>query len=205
MTTPEFGAVVVCGGQSSRMGSPKALLPFGNEVMLQRIVRIVREAVAGPIVVVAAPGQSLPSLPTDVQMTIDEREGRGPLEGLRAGLKQLVGRCHTAYATSCDVPLLHPAFVRRVCERAADHDAAVPRTGGFFHPLAAAYRLSTVLPRVEELLAADKLRPAYLFALVKTNVLDEAALIDVDPTLESLRNLNTPDDYQAALRDAGLA
>jgi molybdenum cofactor guanylyltransferase len=187
------------------MGTAKALLPFGAEVMLTRVVRIVRSGVVGPIVVVAAPGQELPPLPGDVLTTLDEREGRGPLEGLRAGLKALAGRCDVAYATSCDVPLLRPAFVRRVCESVADHDAAVPRTDGFLHPLAAAYRVAVVLPHVEALLAADKLRPAFLFDLVKTRVLDEADLRDVDPQLDSLRNLNAPDDYRAALRDAGLA
>lgn len=187
------------------MGSPKALLPFGPEVMLQRVVRIVREALAGPVVVVAAPGQDLPPLPDDVVTTFDEREGRGPLEGLRAGLKQLVGRCNVAYATSCDVPLLRPAFVRRVAESIAGCDAAVPRTDGYYHPLAAAYRIDVVWPQVEALLAADRLRPAYLFDLVKTRILEADELREVDPALDSLRNLNTPDEYHTALREAGYA
>ncbi len=71
-----------------RMGSSKALLPFGAETMLQRVVRLLGTVVS-PIVVVAAPEQSLPELPASVIVTRDEREGRGPLEGLRAGLKAL--------------------------------------------------------------------------------------------------------------------
>ena len=58
----DVGGIVLCGGQSSRMGRPKALLPFGPEVMLERVVRIL-SAVARPIVVVAAPDQELPPLP----------------------------------------------------------------------------------------------------------------------------------------------
>ena len=38
------------------MGSPKALLAFGAETMLQRVVRLLAPVVS-PIVVVAAPGQ----------------------------------------------------------------------------------------------------------------------------------------------------
>ena len=34
-----YAAIVLCGGRSSRMGTPKALLPFGPELMLQRVVR----------------------------------------------------------------------------------------------------------------------------------------------------------------------
>lgn len=58
-----LGAVVLCGGESRRMGRAKAWLPFGPERMLQRVVRLVREAV-GPVVVVAAPGQECPPCPT---------------------------------------------------------------------------------------------------------------------------------------------
>ena len=59
----DVGAIVLCGGMSRRMGRPKAWLPFGpDEVMLQRVVRLVREVV-GPVVVVAAPEQELPMLP----------------------------------------------------------------------------------------------------------------------------------------------
>lgn len=199
------GAIIVCGGRSSRMGTAKALLPFGPETMLERVVRIVREAIAGPIVVVAAPGQALPQLPADVTTTFDEREGRGPLEGLRAGLRAAAGRCDAVYAASCDVPLLRPEFVRYVCGVLGDCDAAVPQTGGFLHPLAAAYRTEAVLPHVEALLAADRLRPVYLFDLVSTRTMDEAELRTVDPSLNSLRNLNTPEDYRAALIEAGYA
>ena len=70
------------------MGAPKAMLPFGPETMLQRVVRLLASVVS-PIVVVGASGQELPELPAAVIVTRDEREARGPLEGLRAGLKSL--------------------------------------------------------------------------------------------------------------------
>ena len=60
-----IGGIVVCGGQSQRMGRPKAWLPFAGELMLPRILRLLGEAV-GPLVVVAAPGQDLPPLPEHV-------------------------------------------------------------------------------------------------------------------------------------------
>jgi molybdopterin-guanine dinucleotide biosynthesis protein A len=187
--------IVLCGGKSSRMGTSKAMLPFGPETMLQRVVRRMLEAVPS-LVVVAAPGQELPPLPDAVRVVRDHREGRGPLEGLFAGLSALSKDVSTAYATSCDVPLLTPAFVLRMLALLEDHDVAVPRTDGFFHPLAAAYR-STVLPHVEELLAADRLRPVFLFERVRTREITADELHDVG--LDSLQNLNTPEEYQAAL------
>src|SRR3954468_22268419 len=83
--------VVLCGGRSSRMGQPKAWLPFAGEVMLPRVVRLLTEVVS-PVLVVAAPGQEVPPAPATVDIVRDEVEGRGPLQGLLAGLGILQGR-----------------------------------------------------------------------------------------------------------------
>lgn len=68
---PQIGGIILCGGQSSRMGQPKAWLPIGGEVFLQRVVRVLSEVVS-PIVVVAAAGQDLPELPAEIVIARDE-------------------------------------------------------------------------------------------------------------------------------------
>jgi molybdopterin-guanine dinucleotide biosynthesis protein A len=183
------------------MGVPKATLPFGPETMLERVVRLLGTVVS-PIVVVAAKGQALPALPDAVTVTRDEREARGPLEGLRAGLKALPQSVEAAYVTSCDVPLLVPAFVERMVELLGDHDIAVMEVDGFPHPLSAVYRRAT-LPHVESLLANDRLRPAFLFDAVRTRRVQPEEMTVVDPDLRTLRNLNTQEDYLAALKAEG--
>jgi molybdopterin-guanine dinucleotide biosynthesis protein A len=197
------GGIILCGGRSTRMGSPKALLPFGAETMLQRVVRLLATVVS-PIVVVAAPQQSLPDLPADVMVTRDEQEGRGPLEGLRAGLKALPETVESAYVTSCDVPLLVPGFVRLMVDLLTDHDIAVMEIDGFPHPLSAVYRRRT-LPHVEALLAQNRLRPVFLFEAVSTRRVRPEEMTSADPELLTLRNLNTQEDYLEALAIAGLA
>ncbi len=197
------GGIILCGGRSSRMGMAKLSLPFGSELMLQRVVRLLGEVVR-PIVVVAAEGQALPPLPPEVLVAHDHEEGRGPLEGLRAGLSSLPASIDAAYATSCDVPLLVPDFVRRMIALLDDHDIAVPVSGGYHHPLAAVYRRG-VLGRVQDLLAADRLRPVFLFESVRTREVRPEELTDVDPQLTTLENLNYPADYLQALERAGFA
>src|SRR5262245_8712089 len=95
------GGIVLCGGRSTRMGTPKLALPFGPETMLARIVRLLGE-VCAPIVVVAAHEQELPPLPADVPAEVivarDRRPDRGPLEGLLAGLSALPADVEAAYA-----------------------------------------------------------------------------------------------------------
>ncbi|MCI0360356.1 MAG: molybdenum cofactor guanylyltransferase [Planctomycetaceae bacterium] len=197
------GGLVLCGGKSTRMGLAKATLPFGPELMLQRVVRLVAQEVS-PIAVVAAPGQELPPLPAEVIVARDKREGRGPLEGLLAGLTALAPHCDAAYATSCDVPLLSPAFVREMISRLGGHEIAVPAHGQFHHPLAAVYRTS-IAAMIAQLLAADQLRPVYLFDRAATCRVPVSELAAVDPGLSTLKNLNHPGDYFAALAEEGLA
>jgi len=183
------------------MGWPKAMLPFGPELMLPRVVRLLGEAVS-PLVVVAAPEQELPPLAKEIQIVRDRREGRGPLEGLCAGLEALRNRADAAYATGCDVPLLVPQFVRRMLDCLGDYQIAVPVEGEFYHPLAAVYR-TNVLAEIETLLAADRLRPAFLFERVRTQRIPVEELRPVDPALQTLANLNSPADYLAASQRAG--
>jgi molybdopterin-guanine dinucleotide biosynthesis protein A len=196
--------IVLAGGRSSRMGVPKADLEWHGSTLLRRVTGLVGRAVDGPIVVVRAPGQELPALGPRVEVVDDAREGRGPLQGLAAGLAALDGRAETAFVSATDAPLLHPAFVRRVAAAVDEHhDVALPVAHGHRHPLAAAYR-TELLGAVEELIAADRMRPAFLFERCRVRTLDDAALradpalAAFDPELDSVLNLNERADYEAA-------
>jgi molybdenum cofactor guanylyltransferase len=187
------------------MGRAKAALEWHGITLLERIVGIVGRVVDGPVVVVRAPGQELPALPPGVRVAVDAREGRGPLQGLAAGLAAVGEGVPRAYVSSTDVPLLHPAFVGtvlRIAER-EDVDVALPVAQGFRHPLAAAYRTS-LLPEVERLIAEDRMKPAFLFESARVCELDEAELLrdrelaEADPELLSLLNVNDPAEYERA-------
>lgn len=181
------------------MGRAKAWLPIAGELMLPRVVRLLGEIVA-PVVVVAAPDQEVPPLPVEVAVVRDEQRGRGPLQGLAAGLAALQGCVTAAYVSSCDVPFLRPAFVRRLIELLGDHTICVPRMGAYHHPLAAVYRID-VVEVVRRLLGENRLRPFFLFEAVPTRVVEASELADVDPVCDSLRNLNTPEDYERAVEE----
>lgn len=172
--------------------------------MLRRVTGIIARSLDGPVVVVRAPGQELPALDRAVEVVDDAREGRGPLQGLAAGLVAIGDRAPVAYVSSTDLPLLHPAFVRRVVGSVDDQvDVALPQVGGYRQPLAAAYR-GSVVDIVQELVNADRLRPAFLFercrvlALGEQALLCDRALARLDPSLDSVANLNEPADYERA-------
>ncbi len=195
------GGIILCGGRSSRMGRPKLALPFGPELLLQRVTRILLEVVS-PVVVVAASGQELPPLPTGVRVLRDEREGLGPLGGLAVGLGAIRGQVDAAFVTACDTPLLMPAFARFMIQSLGEHDLVIPRDGKFHHPLAAVYR-TNLEDKVRALIAAERMRPVFLVEEAKSREIPVDELRSVDPELQSLQNTNTPEAYAAALAMAG--
>lgn len=195
------GGIILCGGRSSRMGTDKALLPIGDELMLQRIVRLLGEVVS-PIVVVAAVDQVLPTLPSDIILAHDQHPERGPLEGLHAGLAAIAPFSEAAYVTGCDTPLLQAAFVRHLLEKLGQHQIVVPLDEGHYHPLAGVYRVS-VLPIIRAMLDRNE-RPLHdLLARADTLGMPVEDLRAVDPELDSLRNLNTVAEYEAVFERLG--
>lgn len=209
---PGLGAVVLCGGESSRMGTPKAWLDFVGEPLLARVVGRVAAA-AWPLVIVAAPEQKLPSMPVEALIVRDPTRGLGPLQGLAVGLAALDGRARAAFVASTDAPFLTPAFIRRIHAihtlqtlPGALPAIVVPRAHGHDHPLAAIYDLR-VLSAAEALLAEGTRRLSALLARARTLFADPQLLLAdrelraADPALRALRNVNTPEDYRAALAE----
>jgi molybdenum cofactor guanylyltransferase len=190
------------------MGTPKAALEWRGGTLLHRTVSLLAEATGGPVVVVRAAGQPLPRLPDATIVVEDPRAGRGPLQGIAAGLAALASLDgpEAAFAAATDMPFLHLAFVRRVLAALAEDqaDVALPVARGHAQPLAAAYRVA-LAPAADQLVASGRLRPADLFASCAVTVLDEARLLAdatlaaADPGLDSLINVNHPGEYAAAL------
>jgi molybdopterin-guanine dinucleotide biosynthesis protein A len=187
------------------MGRPKAALEWHGSTLLHRTTALLSRTVGGPVLVVAAPGQDLPELPPGVEVVADPVDGQGPMRGLATGLAALGERATVAFVCSTDLPFLHPALVRRVLRGFADPatDVVLPVARGYRQPLAAGYRTS-LAGLVEKLLGEGNLRPGMLFQHCQVIQLDDDALLadpDLardDPRLESLVNVNEPDDYAAA-------
>jgi molybdopterin-guanine dinucleotide biosynthesis protein A len=201
---PDTAGIVLAGGRSSRMGTPKAALEWHGSTLLRRTAGILARVTDGPVLVVRAPGQQLPPLPPRAEVIEDPAEGLGPVQGLAAGLAALTGRAGVAFVSSTDMPFLHPAFVRRVLRAAEEGaDVGLPLARGYPQPLAAAYRVA-LAPLAAQLVGQQRLRLAFLFEECQVTRLDEAVLradpvlAALDPDLDSVVNVNCPGDYQAA-------
>ena len=176
------------------MGTPKALLPFDGEPLIAHIVGTLRRLFP-EVVVVAAPDQDLPPLP--VTLVHDEVAHQGPVGGICYGLR--AARGDVCFVTSCDAAFLSPELVTHLASLIPQHDVVVPCWQGRLQPLHAVYRRS-VLPVLEGQLARGELRPVYLFDKVRTLTIDEDEIRRFDPDGASFFNMNTPADYEEALR-----
>ena len=192
-TLPDASALILAGGKSSRMGQPKALLPFAGEPLIVHTVRRLATRFAD-IVVVAAPGQDLPPLP--VTLVHDTVAHQGPVGGIYYGLQ--AARRAVCFVTSCDAPFLHLGLVTRLVSLSADYDVVVPVWQDRLQPLHAVYRRS-VIPLLQSQLEHGQLRPVALYDKVRTRRISPEEIHRLDPDGYSFRNLNSPQDYQAAL------
>ncbi len=187
-------AVILAGGKSSRMGQAKALLIFDGEPLITHIARTLQRMFAD-IVVVAAPQQELPALPG--RLTRDEVAYQGPVGGIYYGLRVAGGEF--CFVTSCDAPFLNPALIVYLTAQLPGYDVVVPYWEERYQPLHAVYRKS-LLPLLKEQLERGELRPIYLFDKIRTRRIDAEEIKPFDPEGLSFLNMNTPQDYQAAVK-----
>jgi len=210
----DVGGILLVGGTSTRMGHPKAELDWHGTPLAAHLAGVLRDAFpTAPLVVVAAPGQTLPTLPDGVEVVTDSVAGEGPLRGLATGLQALSGHVDVACACAVDTPLLTAAVLRALAAGMRPDDAAlVPVAHEHRHPLTACYRLQT-LATAEAMLARGERALGRFAEEIGARFIDEAALralplpddpdrtlADRDPDLDALRNANTPEEFAELLR-----
>ncbi len=220
----QCGAIVLCGGNSTRMGFSKSGLMLDDRTFLECVLTTVCE-IAKEIVVVGAPDQRFDFLQNDVisgslsshiEFTHDEQPGKGPLEGIRVGLKHLEPSVDVAFVTSVDVPLLRGHVIALLLSELSGFEAVVPtrfatdpgkegkslqidRTYG----MTGLYRTGLHV-RIAEMIRKDCLRVSSLAATFETNRISIEQIRSVDPELHSLRNVNTALEYQQLLNEQSL-
>lgn len=184
--------VILAGGQSTRMGTNKALLEFEGEPLIQRLARRFRLWFTQVVVVSNTPElYEFLGLP----MTGDRVPGLGPLGGLEAGLA--ASQHEQAFFCACDMPFVNEAFVRHLVGLAAHHDIVVPRVSGEFEPMHAVYSRS-LLPQVTASLESRRLRLISIFDGARVRVVEEPEIRPFGDPARLFFNCNTPEEFRQA-------
>jgi molybdopterin-guanine dinucleotide biosynthesis protein A len=189
--TPEFAAIVLAGGRSTRLGRDKASEVLLGTTLLQRVIDRVFPLV-GEIVVVSARGQRLPDIrtPAPVRLVEDDYPECGPLGGIATGLARI--EAPRALAVACDMPLLSAPLIGELFRRSDGCDVVMPVLA-FPEPLHAVYNPVCLAPIRERLEAGQYKITAFLGA-VRVRYMREDECRAFDPELRSFLNTNTEAD-----------
>jgi molybdopterin-guanine dinucleotide biosynthesis protein A len=182
-----FDAVVLAGGRSSRLGFDKALLRINGEPLVQWLPSQLAGMFGSVAIVVDRPKRYDVTFP----QLLDTWPDAGPLAGIAAGLQ--ASAAPALFVCGCDMPLLQPALLQRLCSALEDYDLAIPERAGRLEPLCAVYAASC-LPVIQQLLRDRRLRANGVAEIVRTRTLTEMEWRDLDPEGDSFLSINAPSD-----------
>jgi molybdenum cofactor guanylyltransferase len=188
---------VTAGGASRRFGSDKALVEFGGKTLLSRICELV-EAASGSVTVIAPRGRYADHGVTIVE---DRWPDEGPLGGIITALLATDSKREWNLIVSCDMPFLTLGWLEYLCMRTLSSHAevVVPQSAYGLEPLCACWRTA----------GAALLRTAFdenvrkvteAMKRLRMEVLDETHWKRFDSAGLLFWNMNTPQDYESALR-----
>jgi molybdopterin-guanine dinucleotide biosynthesis protein A len=195
--------VIIAGGRSTRFGEgDKAVATLAGVPMIRRVAERLVGAV-DELVVNCRPEQTtgiraaMDGYPLEVSYGLDGEPDRGPVAGIRNGLRAAAGTY--AVVVACDMPFLDPDLVEFLFERAGSADAALPRLeSGWYQPTQAVYRVEPMTAACETALETENPRIlAPIDELGETVVVEEPEIEAVAST-ESFENINTPEELAAA-------
>jgi molybdopterin-guanine dinucleotide biosynthesis protein A len=188
-------AFILAGGRSSRMGADKAFLELAGKPLIARAVDLVREIV--PEVTIVGDRRKFAAFGPVIQ---DVYRDCGPLGGIHAALMD--SRAELNVILAVDLPFVSAQFLRYLLMRAESSGTtvSVPSIGGYFQPLCAVYR-KQFLFSAEHALSEGKNKIDHLFREVTLCTVSEEDMTANGFDVSIFRNLNTPEDWQAAKED----
>jgi molybdopterin-guanine dinucleotide biosynthesis protein A len=189
MTPDEVTALILAGGKAKRLGGvDKRELVVAGRTIFERQVDALRPCVAEIIV-------SSPRPIAGYRTVADPVADVGPIAGIAAGLAAVT--TPWLFVLAGDMPGVHRAFIDLILSRAdTESDAVGIRIGQLPEPLCTALRVAVWRPIVMARIAARRLKASSLLTDEKLRVkwIEEAELRAIDPLLQTLHNVNAPED-----------
>ena len=137
----EIAAIVLAGGQSSRMGQDKALINLGTQPLLYQICTLAQKCATQVYVVTPWIEKYQGVLPSNCQFIREKVKAQGPLSGFALGL-QYVNQ-EWSLLLACDLPLLTASVVKQWSQYLSTVSpkaiALLPRSSKGWEPLCGFY------------------------------------------------------------------
>ena len=183
------------------MGTDKSQLLIERQTFTGRIANTLLKvtdsvSIVGRSIDASLDASSLPTVP-------DIYPHWGALGGLHAALA--AADREWAIVVACDLPFVTSELFLRLAKMRLDHDAVVPvQMDSRPQPLAALYRVEPCRQRATELIESGRRRPLDLLEAVKTRWVAFEEIRNLDQAERFFVNINTPEDYDKAIRGHSL-
>ena len=183
------------------MGTDKAFLTYQSKPFVKIITEEMQQITDDLIVVIGSKKKSdfAAVLDPKVRILEDKQELGNPIGGMLTGFETAI---HDYIAVlACDSPLVRNQVVKLLFKAARNYDAAVPIwEDRNTEPLCAVYNKELARRAAMDALRMGKIGPKNLLAqLVNVNYVDVSKIRKFDPTLASLINVNSKEDYARLL------
>ena len=185
---------ILAGGGSTRMGTNKAVLPFGGARLIETLLRALRPLFPEIAIVANDPA---PYADLGAPVWPDRIPGKGALGGIYTAVFRSASP--QTFCIACDMPFANPAVIAFLRDVAPGYDAVVPRTADGYQPLHAVYG-KTCLPHMEAMIRDDRLQVNRLFPAVRVRTVEEEELRPMDASLRCFVNVNTREELEAFAR-----
>ncbi len=189
------GAIILAGGDSKRLGRPKALLEFGDQTLIEMIIAQLSGCFEELTLITDRP-ELYQGLPVKITGDILKQKEKSPLRGIHAGLS--FSDRPWQFVVACDMPFLNLDFIRHMAAYAPDYDAVVPRVGDYYQPLHAFYSRSCIAI-IEKQVKAGKNKVIDFYRHLHVKYIGEEEINRFNKQQELFLNINTWEDYQKAL------
>lgn len=194
-------AVILAGGVSRRMGSPKSALSLGGRTMLARIIDRLHPQVAS--IAVNLNAEPAEAIADDLSVIADTVPGYlGPLAGVLTAMRHAAANAPEAthvVVVPTDTPFFPTDLVARLAgSLTARQQIAVAASAGALHPLFALWPV-TLADDLESWLTTDPKRRVRAFIERHSSVTVEFPVIMTSKgAFDPFFNVNTPDDLNQA-------
>jgi molybdopterin-guanine dinucleotide biosynthesis protein A len=192
-----MAGLVLCGGESSRMGFDKALLEIDGRPLAAVLADRLAEVCDTVLLASGRPGRFGDLGYPEVE---DEVPYAGPLAGIVAGFNATEDELLAVVAV--DMPAANPVLLRHLADRIADYEAVVPSGPRRPEPAHAVYS-RRALPVLARRLHSRRRSLQGALSELAVLVVDEAELMRAGFGISFAANLNEPDDLWM-LRQAGV-
>lgn len=189
--------LILAGGESKRIGSPKALLKINSETFVERIANILHGSGIHQIIVVAgAHYEEIQKHLKDIKIVFNPQYTFGQFSSLQAGLRHITVKAESVIVWPVDLPLVRIDTITALIQSAQKNPITVPVFHGKKgHPVIYSAETIKKILSMEPIHTGKDLFEYFKDRITLIAVEDPAVLIDID----------TPEDYEKYIKRGDLS